>query len=131
MGILFECDLCQFSTVNEKDTIHGNARDHYTFLCIRRAVMDTFRIRETSTVLGDSGRHRRHYFESVKVLSIKIPVPNIGANNVMYIIGMGCAIQTLDASRRKGKCQDYLQWDSMRRTPTWYNNAWEAGVGYS
>ena len=35
----------------------------------------------------------------------------------------------MDASRRKGKWQDQLQWDSMRRTLTWYNNEWEAGAG--
>ena len=42
---------------------------------------------------------------------------------------MGCAIQTLDASRIKGKWQDQLQWDLICRTPTWYNNEWESGAG--
>ena len=42
---------------------------------------------------------------------------------------MVCALQTLDALRRKVKWQYQLQWDSMRGTPTWYNNAWEAVEG--
>ena len=45
-------------------------------------------------------------------------------------VGMGFSIHTLDTSRRKGKWRDQLQWDSMRRNPTWYNNAWEAVSGY-
>ena len=36
MGIPFECDLCQFRNMNEKDTIHGNSRDNLTLLCTRR-----------------------------------------------------------------------------------------------
>ena len=48
-----------------------------------------------------------------------------------YQLGMVCELQTLDAFRRKVKWQYQLQWDSMRRTFTWYNNAWEAGVGSS
>ena len=56
-------------------------------------------------------------------------MPAIDTNKVRDIVGMRCVIQTLDASQRKGKCQDQLQWYSMWRTPTWYNNALEAGVG--
>ena len=55
----------------------------------------------------------------------------IGRNEVRDTFGMGYAIQTLDDLRRKGKWQDKLQWDSMRRNPTCYNNAWEAGLGSS
>ena len=32
--------------------------------------------------------------------------------------------------RKKRKFHDQLQWDSIHRTPTWYNNTWEAGVGF-
>ena len=54
-------------------------------------------------------------------------MPIIGTDEVRDIVGMGCALQILDALRRKGKWQCQLQWDSMCRTHTWYNNAWEAG----
>ena len=61
------------------------------------------------TVLGYFRRLRRDYFDSVEVLSIRIPVPSIGTNEVRYRVGMLCAIQTLGDSRRKGKCQDQIQ----------------------
>ena len=56
-------------------------------------------------------------------------MPVIGTDKFRDRVGIGCAIHNLDASRRKGKWQDQLQRDSMRRTPTWYKNAWEAGAG--
>ena len=43
---------------------------------------------------------------------------------------MGIALYTLQASLRKGRYSNYLQWDSMRKTPTWYANAYEAGTEY-
>ena len=74
-------------------------------------------------------RIRRDYFDSAEALIIRRPVPIIGTNKVRGRVGMRCAIQTLDALRRKGKWQDKLQWDLMRQTTTLYNNAWEAGAG--
>ena len=35
----------------------------------------------------------------------------------------------MDYSRINGTWEYMLQWDSMCRTPTWYNNKWEAGEG--
>ena len=43
---------------------------------------------------------------------------------------MGVAIYTLEASLRKGRYSEHLQWDSMHKTATWYNNAYAAGIGY-
>ena len=40
--------------MNERDSIHGNTRDIYTLLYIRRSIMDNFWILETSTVSGNS-----------------------------------------------------------------------------
>ena len=103
MGIPFLCDLCHFRNVNYRDPIHGNARDNYTLLCIRRKILDAFWSRETSTVSGNFRRLRRDYFDSVEALIIRIPVPITGTDGVRDVVGMVCALQTLDASRSKGK----------------------------
>ena len=131
MGIPFECDLCRFRNLDERNTIHGNARNNYILLYIRRAIMDAFCIRETSTVFGNSMRLRRHYFDLVKVLSIRRPVTTIGTNKVRDIVCMRCALQTMNALRRKVKCHDHLQWNFMHINRTWYNNTRETGVGSS
>ena len=123
MVIQFECDLRQFIKVNEREPIHGNSKDSYTLLCIRRAILNAFWSQETSMVSGNIRILKRDYFDSAEALSIRILVPIIGTNKVKDIVGMVCAIQTMEASQRKGKWQYQLQWDSMRRTPTWYKNA--------
>ena len=129
MGIPFEYDMCQFRNVNERDPINGNSKYNYTLLCIRRAILNAFWSRETSTILGNFRRLRRDYFDSADALRIRRPVPIIGTDKVRDRVVMESAIRNLDALQIKGKCQYHLQWNSMRRTPTCYNNAWEAGAG--
>ena len=118
MVILFERDMCQFRNVNESEPIHGKSKYSYTLLYIRREILDAFFNRETSTDSGNFRRLKRDYFGSVEALSIKIPVHIIGTNEFKDKFGIGCTLHNMDASRRKGKWQDQLQWDSMRRTPT-------------
>ena len=108
MGTPFECDMCQFRNLNERDPRHGNFKDNYTLLCIRRSILDTFWSQETSTFLVKLRRLRRDYFDSAKALSIRRPVPIIGTNKVRDIVGMGCAIKNMDALRRKEKRQDQI-----------------------
>ena len=130
MGIPFEYNLCQFKKLNERDPIHGNSEDNYTLQCIRRSILDAFWSIDTSMVSVNFKRLKRDYFDSAEALITRRPVPIIGINKVRDRVGMGCAIQTMDALCRKGKCQDQLQCDLMRKTHTWYKNAFEAGAGY-
>ena len=129
MGIPFECYIYQFRNVNEREPIYGNSRDNYNLLCIRQEILDDFWSRETSTVSGNFRRLRRDYFNSAEALRIRRPVFIIGTDEVREIVCMGCVLQTLETFRRKGKCKDYIQWNLMRRDPTWYNNEWEAEAG--
>ena len=59
--------------------------------------MDAFWSQETSTVSGNFRRIKRDYFDSVEVLSIRIPVPIIVTNEVRDIVVIVYALQTLDA----------------------------------
>ena len=68
--------------------------------------MDAFWSRETSIISGNFRRLRKYYFNSMNLLSIRRLVPIIGTNEVRDIVGMVCALHTLDASRRKVKWQD-------------------------
>ena len=110
MGIPFECDIFQFRNVNERDLIHGNYKDNYTLLCIRREILDNFWSQKTSTVSGNFRILRRDYFDSSEALRIRRPVPIIDSNKVRDRVGMGCEIQTLDTLQRKGNWQDQIQW---------------------
>lgn len=55
--------------------------------------------------------------------------PKMGNPDMEDKVGMGIALVTLHSSLRKGKHANHLQWDSMRKTPTWANHAYEAIVG--
>ena len=129
MGIPFECDLCHFRNCNGRDPALDNARDNFTLLCIRRATLDAMWGRETSTVSGNLSRLKRDYREAMYKLSIAHPLPQLGNDTVEDRVGMTCALITLNASMRTGTYTKHLQWDTMRRTPTWYNNSFAASEG--
>ena len=53
--VTFECDLCVFRKVKERDPIEGNLKDDMTQVCIRRIILDAFWSRASSTVTGNAG----------------------------------------------------------------------------
>ena len=118
MGIPFECDLCHFRNVMERDPVDGNVQDDFTLLAIRRGCLDAMWSRETSTVSGNFRRLQRDYKDSMEVFSIKEPMPVIGTDEVKDRVGMGITLMTLNSSLRTGRYLDTIQWDTMRKTPT-------------
>ena len=36
----FECDLCSFQNVTERDPVLGDCNDHFTLVAIRRVLLD-------------------------------------------------------------------------------------------
>ncbi len=46
-------------------------------------------------------------------------------------VGMGVAILTVVTSLRAGINSSNIQYDTMRKTPTWYENAFDAGSEYT
>ena len=129
MGIPFECDLCHFRNVCERDPLWNTHEDTYTLLCIRRANLDAMWSREPSTVSSNLSRCKRDYYDLKDAFSFKDPLPILGRDDFRDKAGMKCALITLHAGRCKGKYHNHLQWDSTRKTPTWWNNAYEAGEG--
>ena len=57
-------------------------------------------------------------------------LPKLGNAELVDRVGMAIALVTLNASLRPGKYAQHLQYDSMRKTPTWFRNAYEAGSNY-
>ena len=96
---------------------------------LKNKLKDGLWSRETSTVSGNFRRLRRDYYASDATVSIKNPVPTIGENTVKDRVGMGCSLHTMVAMLQKGLYQDHAQWETCRKTPTWYTNAYEAGEG--
>ena len=130
MGIPFECDLCHFRNVSGRDPIPSRPGDVMALICTRRANLDACWSRETSTVAGNLNRMRRDYRDAVPYLPIREPLPPLGVNVVEDRVGMRVVWMSLMASLRKGNYADHLQWDSVRKTPTWFNNIWDAGSNH-
>jgi|SaaInl85LU_5_DNA_1037374.scaffolds.fasta_scaffold15347_4 hypothetical protein len=52
----FECDLCHFRNLNKRDPDYTSGKDRLTMTAIRRANLDAFWARESSTVKGNLDR---------------------------------------------------------------------------
>lgn len=108
----------------------GDRKDDYTLMCIRRATLDACWSRAASTVEGNAQRLVLDYKMASMVLSVDKPLPKLGNSKIEDRVGMGVALYTLQSSLRKGRYANHLQWDAMRKTPTWYRSAYDAGAGY-
>jgi hypothetical protein len=131
MGVPFECDLCSFRNVARRDPSWGDRKDNHTLLCIRQANLDVMWSREASTVESNIRRLLLDYNMASRVLSVRHPLPALGNPTIEDRVGMGMALYTLQASLQRGRYSNHLQWDSMRKTPTWYSNAYGASLGYN
>ena len=127
MGIPFECDLCHIRNICGRGPVFQSKKDAWTLLVIRRANLDAMWSRETSTVSNNLSRLKLDYRDAMQVFSFEDPLPTLGHDDVRDRVGMKCAIMTLNASLRKGKYTGNLQWASMRKTPTWFENVFGAG----
>jgi hypothetical protein len=119
----FECDICIFQKLRNQEGPDINVyKDRLLMACIRRANLDAFWSRATSTVTANRDRARMalELSESVGLTSPyehTVPLPNFGH------CGYEIAIQMLLDSRRPGKhSKEYMQWDTIRKIRTTYSN---------
>ena len=73
MGIPFECDLCSFRNVAQRNPMWKNKKDNYTLICIRRANLDAMWSREASTVETNVRRINLDYLLGSQLLSVDQP----------------------------------------------------------
>lgn len=133
MGVPFECDLCSFRNTVGRDPVKGDDRDDFTLMAIRRVLLDTMWAREPDTVTSNWSRSKRDYEMAVDNLSLdyRTILPVLGNPTVGDRVGLGIALTTVLASLRPGKHSSNVQFDTIRKTQTWYANAYDAGEKYS
>jgi hypothetical protein len=136
MGVPFECNLCSFQNVTGRDPVLGDHNDHFTLVAIRQVLLDVMWAREPDTVAGNWARARRDYITAVNHLSLRteLLLPVFGNPTVTDRMGMGVAILTVVTSLWAGINSPNIQYDTMRKTPTWYqqfskrtNTNWQLG----
>eukprot|EP00956_Cyclotella_meneghiniana_P029333 scaffold70717_cov42-Cyclotella_meneghiniana.AAC.1 len=132
MGVPFECDLCHFRNMRKRNPDFSSHRDVYLLMMVRRANLDACWARASSTVAGNLSRAAKDNLEArVRTgLDGAETLPVLGWPKLEDRVGMAGAVQTLSASLREGKYAGHLQPESVRRTRSWWNNAYNAGAGY-
>ncbi len=84
-------------------------------------------------VASNWSRSKRDYDMAVNNLSLdyKTILPVLGNPAVGDRVGLGIALTTVLTSLRPGKHTSNVQFDTIRKTQTWYANAYDAGENYS
>ena len=133
MGVAFECDLCSFRNVCGREPAWGDRWDQFTLTSIRRVQLDVMWAREPHTVSTNWSRAKADYEMTMRYLSIRPEtlLPQLGSEILRDRVGMAEALATLTTSLRPGRNSTNIQWDTVRKTRTWLNNAHDAGREYS
>lgn len=73
---------------------------------------------------------RRDCMETMTTTSVEGLLPVMGNPHLVDRVGMKVAIATLVASLREDKNTANVQWDTVRKTPTWMRHLYESGRNY-
>ena len=130
MGVPFECELCHFRNLARRDPDWNSPRDMRQLTFMQGANLDVICSRRPSTISLNRRRTWRDYSDAVEVFDIHELIPAFGSEEVRDRVGMGVAITALEASLRPGLYARHLQYESMRKTATWYANLYNAGSAY-
>ena len=133
MGVPFECDLCSFRNMAGRDPVLGDHNNHFTLVAILQVLINVMWAREPDMVAANWARSRRDYITATSHLSLRTEsiLSTLGNPTVTDRLGMGVAILTVVTSLWAGINTSTVQYDTMRKTQTWFGNAFDAGVSYS
>lgn len=124
----FQCELCHFRNIMERDPIAGNGSDQSFMEHIRRVSLDAFWGRERSTVKSNLGLVKRAMLTENKFGAQNKLIPAIGPFPLSDVFGMGAAVLVLDKSMDTGRYQDRVQWATFRKMRSTLNNLSQAGI---
>ena len=123
----FQCEICHFRNMEKRDPARGDAKDDEVLEYIRRASLDAFWSRETSTVKKNLGiLWRAENF--CERLSLKSVSPPLGPFPLNDVLGMKAAIAVLDKSLDKGIYERLVQWETFRKTRSAITNVHQASA---
>lgn len=118
----FECDLCIFRKLKSRDPDMSRASDKLVLGVIRRANLDVFWSRATSTV-NNNRRKVNETLEICESLDIKSPFVHQHTMPAWDHAGYSVAIAILIKSRKPGKHDErYQQYDTVRQLRSSFSN---------
>ena len=106
-------------------SIVDSAADQRIMILLRRANLDIFWSRETSTIAANMSKIKKvlHFWKS---RSNYAPLPDITPWGEEDNMGMSAAISILEHSLEKGRLADYIQFDSVRKMRSALSNIYSA-----
>lgn len=118
----FECDLCVFRKLRGHSPCIGNSVDDLLLGCIRRANLDVFWSRATSTVQSNT-RLARNAYKLSNLVGLNGFMNHIGPLPPYDHCGYEVAIVILLASRKPGRYStEYTQYETIRKYRSCYSN---------
>jgi hypothetical protein len=123
----FQCDLCHFRNIQGRDPAPGLTKDKLLLQCIRRATLDAFWSRESSTVAANfrGSKRLQEIGDSVGILSV---CPPMGPYSVEDTSGMGVAVCILLRSLDPGRTEDTIQFSTARYLRSVFSNVYHASA---
>ena len=122
----FQCDLCHFRNIQKRDPIATSRQDKNMLIAIRRANLDGFWGRSTSTVKNNKSNLKRLITIAADDYGIQQPMPSMGPHELNDSWGMTLAISLLRKSLDKGIYGPTVQFETARRLRSAYSNLWGA-----
>jgi len=116
----------EINTANRRDVVWNSEKDLNTLRYIRLASLDVMWSRESDTVRDNFRRMQKDWKSAQEELNIGNVFPKMGRPEMEDKNGIRVALVMLHTSRRKGRYNDHLQVDTVRKTATWYMNAYTA-----
>jgi hypothetical protein len=127
----FQCDLCHFRNIQQRDPIDYKSEDIKLLRCIRRANLDSLWDKETQTVSKNFNQAIRAQDIALSI-GIKDPFPRMGPYPLEDTFGMKAACVMLIKSLDTGKYSATVQFSTMRKMRSTFSNIYHASVeGYS
>jgi hypothetical protein len=124
----FQCPLCHFRNVNEREPSPGDAIDRLMMeVSIPRAILDAFWSRETSTVNGNRLNYDKLLRSHIKFGMVRM-LPPLGPKPLVDKAGMSCAVSFLDRSLEAGINEDTVQYGTARGIRTAYTDVWNVSI---
>ncbi len=125
----FQCELCHFRNIQDRDPVVGNKKDESFLEHMRRVTLDAFWGREASTVRSNLGLLRRAAKTEDTFGCVNKIIPAVGPYPLEDTFGMGAAIAVLDKSMDPGRYEVYVQWATFRKMRSSLTNVGQAGCG--
>ena len=124
----FQCDICHFRNIKNRDYIAGRVDDQKLMICIRRANLDAFWAREPTTVYNNMREMTRCVSLSEELGISDSSLVDMGPFPLKDVCGVGMAAVFLRRTLDKGQIRENVQFSTARKTRTAFGNCWNASV---